>query len=234
MVSLLENTSFIMLYVKSFTLGPLDTNCYLLWDESTQGRPAMLIDPADAGDFLTEEILNEQVSLTSIILTHGHIDHMMGATELSLNFGLPVWVHPKDQFLVDRSVSTAKHWFDQDILPPPATKPIEIGFPVTLGKYTIQILHTPGHTPGSVTLLLETQEKSQIYLNNTLLSDFTHVAIVGDIIFAQGYGRTDFSYANSKQLWSSLHMLQSTIPNTTLVLSGHGEIFTWAGRLQLP
>jgi len=223
-----------MLHIKSFTLGPLDTNCYLLWDESAQERPAMLIDPADAGDFLTEEILNEQVSLTSIVLTHGHIDHMMGATEVSLNFGLPVWVHPEDQFLVDRSVSTAKHWFDQDILPPPATKPIEIGPTFTLGKYTIQILHTPGHTPGSVTFLLDTTEESQIYFNNTHLSDFTNIAIVGDIIFAQGYGRTDFSYANAKQFWNSLSSLQATLPSSTLILSGHGEIFGWAGRLQLP
>ncbi len=220
-----------MLYIKSFTLGPLDTNCYLLWDESLPERPAMLIDPADAGDFLTEEILKEQVSLTSIVLTHGHIDHLMGATEVSINFGLPVWVHPKDQFLVDRSVSTAKHWFSQDILPPPPTKPIEIGLPFTLGKYTIQILHTPGHTPGSITLLVDAVEESQIYFNNTQLSDFSSVTFVGDIIFAQGYSRTDFSYANSKQLWNSLNSLQDILPQKTLTLSGHGEIFEWAGRL---
>lgn len=217
-----------MLQLKSFTLGPLDTNCYILWDESAPDRPAVVIDPADAGDFLSEEILKEQLSLQAILLTHGHIDHMMGATELALNFGLPVQVHPKDQFLVDRSVQTAKHWFGQDILPPPPTTPIEVAVPITLGNYTIQILHTPGHTPGSVTFYLDINE---LYLENEPVDSYTALAFVGDVIFEHGYGRTDFSYAKPKQLWSSINELQEKLPQKTLTLSGHGEAFTWSGRV---
>jgi len=210
-----------MINCKAHALGPLDTNCYLVWNESDDTRPAFLIDPADAGDFLTDQILEEQVDLQAILLTHGHIDHLMGATELALNFNLPVLVHPADQFLVDRSVETAKHWFGLDILPPPPTAPLPVGNAcLSLGTATFSVYETPGHTPGSVSIVSDSAD--------TVLE--SHMAFVGDVIFADGYGRTDFSYASAVNLRQSLDYLQTKLPANTVGLAGHGNPFNWSGR----
>lgn len=209
-----------MLKIESYTLGPLDTNCYLVWDEEDKNHPAWIIDPADAGDFLSEQVLHHQLDLQAVILTHGHIDHLMGAAEVALNFDVPTFVHEKDQFLVDRSVESAKHWFDLEILPPPPTRSFESSS-ITLGSHKFSIIPTPGHTPGSVTL----------YCDDSNSEIETPIAFVGDVVFAQGYGRTDFSYASTKTLFKSIEKLGETLSPRTSVLSGHGEPFTWDGRL---
>ena len=209
-----------MLRIESFVLGPLDTNTYLVWDELADNRPAMVIDPADAGDFISDEILNRQLTLEKIVLTHGHIDHLMGATEVALNFNVPTFVHSKDQFLVDRSVESAKHWFQLDILPPPPTHHFQTDT-LTLGSHTFSVIHTPGHTPGSISL----------YCQDTDTETQTPTAFVGDVIFADGYGRTDFSYAKTSTLFNSIEILKNTLHPQTSCFSGHGEAFTAASRL---
>lgn len=211
-----------MLKIESFVLGPLDTNSYLIWDEEHENLPAWIIDPADAGDFLSEQVLHHQLSLQAIMLTHGHIDHLMGATEVALNFNVPVFVHKKDQFLVDRSVETAKHWFGLEILPPPPTRSYETTT-LHLGSHAFSVIHTPGHTPGSVTLYCEDSDSESE----------APTAFVGDVIFAEGYGRTDFSYAKSQTLWKSIENLESSLHQNTVCYSGHGDAFIAASRLQI-
>jgi hydroxyacylglutathione hydrolase len=208
-----------MLEILTFVLGPLDTNCYLLWDESSTKRSAWVVDPADAGDFLSDQILEHQLNLESIILTHGHVDHLMGSTELALNFNLPLMVHQQDLFLVNRSVATAKHWFGSSILPPPPTKTFDSKV-LSLGSYDFSVIHTPGHTPGSVVL----------HCNKCIFETRTSIALVGDLIFEKGFGRTDFSYASSNQLHKSIQKLNDLVPQATLMLPGHGSPFSWKSR----
>jgi hydroxyacylglutathione hydrolase len=220
-----------MLKIETYTLGPLDTNCYLVWDETDSLLPTLIIDPADAGDFLSDEILAKKLNPQAILLTHGHIDHLMGATELALNFNIPIYVHPKDQFLVDRAVSSAKHWFGLQILPLPPTKALDPNKNIELGQHRISMVETPGHTPGSVTFYTTSSEKRDKNSDTDEIEDNYTYAWVGDVIFENGYGRTDFSYANPMQLNRSLDTLKNTLPDTTYILPGHGNAFSWAGRI---
>lgn len=205
-----------MLKINSYTLGPLDTNCYLVWDEMVHNLPAVVIDPADAGDFLSDEILHLQLSPQAILLTHGHIDHIMGVSELALNFDIPVLLHKKDVFLVERAVSTAAHWFGIDILPPPPTQDISLETQIKVGAHHFSVLETPGHTPGSVTFYCNSYGKE---------NNYSPIAFVGDVIFENGYGRTDFSYASSKTLFNSIEKIKTAIPAHTRLFPGHGSDF---------
>jgi glyoxylase-like metal-dependent hydrolase (beta-lactamase superfamily II) len=194
-----------MLQYESFTLGPLDTNTYLLWDDVSQA--AVIVDPADDGSFLSSLILEKQLSLQAIWLTHAHIDHVMGLLELKLNFGVPVYLHPADDFLLKRAHDSAKHWFKKAIPPlPPADVALEAGGSVKLGGTTFTCLHLPGHTPGSIGFYVAADG----------------VLLGGDVLFAHGVGRTDFSYSSVLQLRESLGIVAG-LPAATLLMPGHGE-----------
>jgi glyoxylase-like metal-dependent hydrolase (beta-lactamase superfamily II) len=194
-----------MLCYESFTLGPLDTNTYLLWD--AESTAAIIVDPADDGEFLSSVILEKQLSLQAIWLTHAHIDHVLGLLELKLNFGVPVYLHPADDFLLKQAHQSAKHWFKKTIPPlPPADVELEAGSTVHLGSTQFMCLHVPGHTPGSIAFYCEA--------DGTLLG--------GDVLFAHGVGRTDFSYASILDLRSSLSTL-AQLPNNITLMPGHGE-----------
>lgn len=189
----------------TFTLGDLDTNCYLVWDEVSGS--AVIIDPADEGGFLSEEILHRGLDLQHIILTHGHFDHVLGLLELCLNFPVPVWMHPGDEFLLARAAASAAHWLKRPVDPvPPTFQPLQENQTFQLGDHTLQVLHTPGHTPGSVAL-------------------FTPEYIwTGDTLFADSIGSADHAYSNKKQLWKSITELKEAHQGT-LALPGHGQSF---------
>lgn len=189
----------------TFTLGDLDTNCYLVWDEVS--GDAMIIDPADEGGFLSEEVLRRGLELKHIVLTHGHFDHVLGLLELSLNFPVPVWMHTGDEALLARAAASAKHWLKRPVDPVPTlTQPLARGDTLSLGKSTLQIMHTPGHTPGSMAIF------SEEYI------------WTGDTLFADSIGSADHAYSNKKQLWKSITELKQTHAGK-LALPGHGQSF---------
>jgi hydroxyacylglutathione hydrolase len=196
------------LNLKSYTLGELDTNCYLLWDEET--LEAVVIDPAASGDFINQEILNLQLKPQAIWLTHGHFDHVLGLLEVKMAFGVPIWMHSDDQFLLKQATSSAKHWLKKTVDPvPPAEQFWQDGDSIKIGQHQFSVMQTPGHTPGSV----------------SLYSAGNELLISGDTLFKNGIGRTDFSYSNHGQILESLQRLK-TLPSQTKVFSGHGEATT--------
>lgn len=197
--------------IETFVLGDLQTNCYLL-SADTQPR-AIIIDPADDGDFLNDELLRRQLTLEAVVLTHGHFDHCLGLLSLQAAWQMPIWLHNADQFLLKQAAASAKHWLGRSVDPVPAnTHDLATQSKLNWLGGTWQIIPTPGHTPGSVCLLHEESK--------TLFS--------GDTIFADGgVGRTDFSYSNGKKMGASLRLLRQLAHTNHYrqVYAGHGDSF---------
>jgi hydroxyacylglutathione hydrolase len=199
-----------MLQVTTLSLGELNTNCYLAWCPITQ--EALIIDPADSAETISEEILRLGLQPLAILLSHGHFDHILGTLELKLAFNLPVFIHQKDLFLVDTSSNRSQFWLKRQTDPVPTPDAsLREGQKLEVGHYILEVLELPGHTPGSVGFY---DRKSNIL--------FT-----GDTLFADGVGRTDLSYSSPKDLQHSLNKLR-VLPPDTEIFPGHGQS-AWLG-----
>ncbi len=191
--------------IQAFVLGELQTNVFLV--SNPENSEAIIIDPADEANYISEQILKENLNLKAIIATHGHFDHILAAWELTLAFNLPLCLHPKDKPIAAYMQKSAKYWLKREIVekPPQNRKEITPQDKITFGKCKLEIIHTPGHSPGSI-CLYSPKEK---------------VLFTGDTLFAQGIGRTDFPYGSSKDLSSSLKKLNK-LPADTKIYPGHG------------
>lgn len=195
--------------VETYNLGELQTNCYLLWEN--ESREALLIDPADSGDFLSQSVRELDLHLSAIVLTHGHFDHVLGLLELRLNFpDVPICLHPEDVPLLQRAQQSAEHWLKHAVDPVPhQTLAITEASVFTLGTHQIGVVETPGHTPGSICLSAQTNHAPLLF--------------TGDTLFKDGVGRTDFSYSKPLQLELSIRKIFDTFPENTICFPGHGE-----------
>ena len=183
--------------IKMMQVGPLGTNCYLLEDE--KNKLAAVVDPGgDAGRILSQA-QTDGVEIKLILLTHAHFDHTGGVAELHAALpDVPVYLHPDDAALLGTQVFPA-------IGAP--TVPYEEGDRVELGDLEIQVLHTPGHTPGGVCLLTG------------------DVLFTGDTLFCGSMGRTDFAGGSYEQIMASLKRL-AQLPGDFHVLPGHMDTST--------
>ena len=187
--------------IVSLVVGSLATNCYLL----TSGNDCVIIDPGSEADFISTTILENRLNPLAILLTHGHFDHCLAALELKLNFNLPIFVHKDDSFLYRTADKSANHWTGEKALKlPPPDHNLTDGQELEFNDLKLKIIHTPGHTPGSVCLLTDS------------------ALFTGDLLFAEGVGRTDFSYSDHKKLLSSLKKIGG-LPDTLLIYPGHEE-----------
>lgn len=193
--------------IHRFPIGQLSANCYfVVCQKSNEG---IIIDPGDDGDFLTQKILQLQIKPLYIVLTHGHFDHILAAEELRLNFKIPLMIHRDDFFLTKKAHQSADYFgIKGEILIPKEVKFIKEGEKIKFGQETIAVIHTPGHTPGSI----------------SLYSKKENILFCGDLLFENGFGRTDFSYGSAEKLNNSLKKIFS-LPPQTLVYPGHGEKF---------
>ena len=190
-------------------LGELQTNCYLLWDE--ESKEAGIIDGADDGVAISEEIEKRQLKPKYILATHGHFDHNLGALDLKLIYNIPFCASQKDWFLLERQQETAKHFLKMEIKVP-NLKEIDINLDnreeLEIGGKIVKIIKTPGHTPGGLSFLAE----------NLLFS--------GDTIFAEGMrGQTNHLYSSTKDIYKSINEILN-LPKDTIILSGHGDATT--------
>lgn len=205
--------NIVVLKYEKLILGELRTNCYLVWDENN--KETVVIDPADDGVEIAQEIQARQLKLIGILLTHGHFDHVLGALDLKLIGSVPIYGNSEDLFLLKRQQDTAKHFLQRQILVPNLIKfdidLKEIG-DIKVGEEKLTIIETPGHTPGSVCFY----NKKAGYLFS------------GDTMFAQGLrGSTNHRYSSTNLIYESIYNLLK-LPPQTLVLSGHGEESTIA------
>jgi glyoxylase-like metal-dependent hydrolase (beta-lactamase superfamily II) len=194
--------------IKSFVVGRLGTNCYLLTCPETDS--SLIIDPGDDANMISEYILKNNFKPLAIVATHGHYDHILAAKELQLGFDIPFYLHHKDQFLVQELKQRAAHWMNRKIIeePPEIDKKLVDNDAVSFGEQKLTVLHTPGHTPGGICLY-----------NNT-----DKVFFSGDTIFADGVGRTDLSYSSPAALQKSLKKINSKMKNYH-GFPGHGKDF---------
>lgn len=195
--------------IQQLVLGELDTNTYLLIDSIS--KECLIIDPADEATLIADEILTQNLKPMGIVVTHGHYDHNLAAAELQLNLNLPYWIHRKDEFLVSELAKRASYWLKREITlaSPRVTNYLHDHDKLALGKQTISIFHTPGHTPGSCCLVLPQDE----------------TVLTGDTLFANDIqGRTDLSYSSQVQMEKSLALIKKNWSGYR-GLPGHGGEF---------
>jgi glyoxylase-like metal-dependent hydrolase (beta-lactamase superfamily II) len=199
-----------MLKILNYVLGPLNTNTYVIYNVST--LEALVIDPA------TDEILPKISDLVSsglkvvdIIATHGHADHVCGVKGLRELVGCRFMLHELDVEVLKESVEWALEWgIDisfNDVRPDILLKGGEV---LRLGSDEIQIIHTPGHTPGSITIYIPSSK----------------VLFTGDALFKESIGRTDLPGGSWDKLVNSLRMLVTRFEHDVVVYPGHGPSST--------
>lgn len=193
------------LTILTFSLGPLENNCYLVADDVT--GEAVVIDPSFDSQVVLEQAQLHRWQITRILLTHAHFDHMAGAGQLAGCFTppLPVYLHPGDLALYRLQGHAPQFGFHLDDLPE-VTQPLEDGQRITIGCQGLDVFHTPGHSPGHV-----------IFYSAEAAAAFT-----GDLIFSGSVGRTDLPGGDNRALLRSIRARVLTLPSHTRLLSGHG------------
>lgn len=189
---------------KILPVGPLQCNCSILGDEQT--GEAMVIDPGDQIDDILGILRQEKLTLKQIVVTHAHIDHVGGAMKLKAATGAPILMNQNDYALLNMLDMQAA-WVG--MRPPGVVRidePIGEGRVVKIGNITGNVIHTPGHTEGSICLYFPKEKK----------------LIAGDTLFAGSIGRTDLPGGSFDKIIRSLHTRVLALPDDTLVIPGHG------------
>ena len=187
---------------------PCQQNCTLLWCEAT--RKAAVIDPGGDLDRIRGAVAQNGVTVEKIILTHGHIDHAGGAAELKEALGVAIeGPHEADRFLLDRLEETGRG-YGIPARPVTPDRWLQEGDTVGIGDLTLDVLHCPGHSPGSV-VLVSTAER---------------FAIVGDVLFQGSVGRTDLPGGDGKALIRSIKDKLLPLGDDIAFICGHGPTST--------
>jgi glyoxylase-like metal-dependent hydrolase (beta-lactamase superfamily II) len=194
--------------LETFPVGPLQCNCTILGDE--EAGEAIVIDPGDEVTRIHRRLTALGLKLKQIIVTHAHIDHVGGALQLKRLTGAPILLNENDLPLL-RMMDEQAGWLGietPETAPPDA--PLADGLLVGLERYPAQVLHTPGHTQGSVCLHFAPLK----------------LLVAGDTLFAGSIGRTDLPGGNPTQIIDSIQSRLLTLPDETKVLTGHGPATT--------
>jgi hydroxyacylglutathione hydrolase len=189
---------------ETFPVGPLQCNCTILGDETTS--EAVVIDPGDDIPRILARLSALKLTLKQILVTHAHIDHVGGALRLKRLTGAPILLNERDLPLL-KMMDMQAGWLG--IAPPEVAAPdvsLEDGIVVGLTNHPAQVLHTPGHTEGSVCLYMPAEK----------------LLLAGDTLFAGSIGRTDLPGGDSRKIIDSIHSRIITLPPETEVLPGHG------------
>lgn len=197
-----------MINIKTFTLNPIQENTYILYNEKKQ---CIIIDPGSYYDDEKEEIASfiktEQLKPELLLNTHCHLDHVFGNKFIAEAYKLTLHIHAEDEPML--KLASASGLMYQLPFDSYEGKLIYLkeGDKVRLGDDELEVLHTPGHSPGSICFYCRKQ----------------NFIIGGDVLFYRSIGRTDLPMGNSGQLLNSIHTKLFTLPDNTIVYSGHGQ-----------
>ena len=196
--------------VVTLTNGAFAENCYLVADPDS--GDAAIVDPGEEAGLFLARLRHERWTLRAVWLTHAHVDHVAGVAAVRAALDVPVFLHPADRALYD-GVPAQAAMFGLDTAPPPAPDhAFAEGETVSAGACRFRVLHTPGHTPGGVSLVGH------------------GMAFVGDALFAGSIGRTDLPGGDLRALIESVHLKLFVLPDETVVHSGHGPATTIAAE----
>jgi len=188
--------------LEKIVVGPMQVNCYILG--SKDRGEAIIIDPGAEGAKIKKRLLAMGLKASCIVNTHGHADHI-GANAA---FDVPVYIHRLDaEFLTNPELNLSA-MFEAPFAMPAAQRLLEDGQRIEVAGQNLEVIHTPGHTPGGICL------------------NAGEFVVTGDTLFAQGVGRSDFPYASEKDLLDSIRKRLMTLPDETIIYPGHGPSST--------
>ncbi|MGC0363914.1 hydroxyacylglutathione hydrolase [Rhodococcus sp. 27YEA15] len=202
--------------VTGFPAGMFQTNCYILAQDGS--RECVVVDPGqDAAEPLFEFLGSEDLTVTAVLLTHGHLDHVWSARAVCERFSVPAYIHPDDRYMLSDPARGIGPTMKQFIDGMTFTEPDEVieladGDKITEAGITFVVDHTPGHTQGSV--VLRTQAGTD--------SAPVDLALTGDTLFQGSIGRSDLPGGNHEQLLDSIARKLLVLGDDTVVLPGHG------------
>lgn len=185
------------------SLGPIGTNCYVVWDETT--LEAAVIDPGFEDQRISGIINKNKLKVKYILLTHGHFDHLGGVNQIKKLTGAKVLIHKNDADCLVDSRRNLSMMAGLSMELEPADGFLNENETIALGEIVIRVIHTPGHSKGGICLLAEDQ------------------LFAGDTLFNTSIGRTDFADGDLKELLNGISSKLFILDDATTVLPGHGE-----------
>ena len=198
------------MFLENIVVGSLECNCIIFGCKKT--KEAVVIDPGDEATRILNCLKQSGFHLKHILQTHAHIDHIGGAKELQEAAQTEVLLHQSD-LLVLASLQMQAFMFDLENKPPPKiNRFIKEGDIITVGNYEMRVIHSPGHSPGSVCFYMSCDEK--------------HILFSGDTLFYRSIGRCDLPGGSYEQLMASIRDKLFVLPNDTIVYPGHGPMTT--------
>jgi glyoxylase-like metal-dependent hydrolase (beta-lactamase superfamily II) len=192
--------------IEKLVVGPIQANCFVIGDEKT--KEGAIIDPGGNGDMIAEKVGEMGLDIKYIIATHGHFDHNAGLKKLrDAKIDAPFLVHKNDDSFVEESKRSAERWgllIDQV---PDADEHMKEGDVLKVGELELEIIHTPGHSPGGISIYIKSEG----------------ILFSGDTLFYRSIGRTDFREGSMEDLQNSIRKKLYKLPDDTVVYTGHNS-----------
>ena len=192
--------------IEPLIVGPLASNCYILWDKEL--KIGIIIDPGDDAKCILKTVKNLGIKITCIVVTHGHFDHVGAVAEIKKELKIDFLAHRDDLFFIKDSKESARRWGIDISQSPDPDRFIEDGDKIKFGNFELSVIHTPGHSPGGVSFLID------------------KMLFSGDTLFQGSIGRTDFRKGSYQDLENSIKAKLYKLPDETIVYTGHGPITT--------
>jgi len=190
------------LIIDILELGSFFVNCYIVGDDKT--KSGIIIDPSWEPERIIEHVQKKKLNIEKIVITHGHADHIGALDEIRREFKAPVYIGEKDGIMLTDPVANLSGLSGEHIMTGSAENFLHEGDVIEVGEFKFKVLETPGHTQGSISL-------------------YGHgVVFTGDALFMGSIGRTDFPGGSTKVLLDSIRSKLLTLPENTIVYSGHG------------